>query len=128
MRELGLRLLGRQEPDPGPLLLAGLGQHELRAALEAQAESGRLRPFLSRLQIAQAPGRHQVDEQDELAVLGREEQPFRATLGSGQAPPLQRRQRRVDRLQRRDVRRPGLLDRKAETGSFQLPAPGLHLG
>jgi hypothetical protein len=34
--ELGLGLLGRLEPDSGPLLRAGLGQHELAAVLEAE--------------------------------------------------------------------------------------------
>jgi len=53
-----------------------------------------------------------VDEQDELAVLGREEQPLGPPLGARQRPPVERGKRRVECLQRRHVRRARVLDGK----------------
>ena len=92
VHELRLGLLGREQPDPGTFLLPGFRQHELGATLEAKAEGRRLRPLLSRAEVLQAPGGHQVDEQDELAVIGREEQPLRAPLAlrTGAGPPAPR--------------------------------------
>ena len=51
-----------------------------RAALEGEAERRRLRPLLAGAEAAEASGGHQVDEQDELAVVGREEEPLAAPL------------------------------------------------
>ena len=45
-----------------------------------------------------------------------------------EAPALERRQRRVERLQRRDVRRAGFLDRERRDGLVELAPPRLHLG
>ena len=45
-----------------------------------------------------------------------------------QPPALERRQRRVERLQRRDVRRPGALDRKRTHGIVERAAESLDLG
>ena len=42
-------------------------------------------------------------------------------------PALERRERRVERLQRRDVRRPGLHDRERAHRLVELATPGLHL-
>ena len=76
---------GRQQPDAGALLRAGLGQHELgavrRSAAGTRATSAPSRPAAG---SAGARG-HQVDEQDELAVLGREEQALGAPLGARRA-------------------------------------------
>ena len=63
----------------------------------------------------------------ELAVVRREEQALRASLGPGEPFPLKCREGRVERLQRRDVRRPGLDDRERRHGIVQPAAPGLHL-
>src|SRR5437660_222737 len=112
MRELRLGLLGREEPDAGALLRARLGEDELAAALEAQPERGRLRAFLPRTQVAHTARGHQVDLQDELAVVGREEEVFAAALGAFEPAAVEGLQRRVDRLQRRDVGRPRALDRE----------------
>ena len=43
-------------------------------------------------------------------------------------PALERRERRVERLQRRDVRGPGSLDRERAHRLVELAAPGFHLG
>jgi hypothetical protein len=69
-----------------------------------------------------------VDEQHELVVVGREQQALAASLGAGEPPAFERRQRGVEGLQRRDVRRPGLLDRKGANGIVQQAAPRLHFG
>ena len=90
VRELGLRRLGRHEPDAGALLRPGLGQHELAAVLEAEPERGRLRPLRARREVAQPPGAHQVDAQHELAVVGREEEPLAA-------PPAPAKRRALER-------------------------------
>ena len=68
-----------------------------------------------------------MDEQHELAVLGGEEEPLRAALGAGKTPTIERRERRVEGLQRRDVRRPGLLDREGADRIVQRSAPGFDL-
>ena len=83
--------------------------------------------FLAGLQVTQAPGGHQVHQQHQLAVLGWEEESLGAALGSGETPSLECRERRVERLQRRDVRRPGPLDRECAHGIVELAAPRLHL-
>src|SRR5207248_5747852 len=57
--ELLLGLLRRQEPDTGPFLRTGLGEHQLGAALEPQPESGRLRAVLAGAQVPQPAGAHQ---------------------------------------------------------------------
>jgi hypothetical protein len=128
VRQLRGRLLGCQQPDTGGLLLARLRQHELGAALEAKAERRGLRALLACLQVAQPAGGHQVDEQDELAVLRREEQPLGAPLRAAEAASLQLRERRVERLQRGDVRRPRFLDRERRNGPVEGATPGFHLG
>ena len=68
-----------------------------------------------------------MDEQNELAVLGREEQPLAPPLGACQPTALERRQRRVERLQRGDVRGAGFLDRERPHRVVQAAPPRLHL-
>ena len=110
------------------LLRPGLGQYELGATLKPEPERRGFRSLLARLEVAEAARRHQVHEQDELTVLGREEEPFRAAPGAGQPAALERVERRVEGLERRDVRRAGLLDRKGRDRAVERAAPGLHLG
>src|SRR4029453_6166302 len=62
-----------------------------------------------------------------LAVVGGEEQPLRPALGAGEPPALERRERRGGRLEPRDVRRPGLRDRKGTDRIVELTTPRLHL-
>ena len=71
--------------------------------------------------------RHQVDEEHELAVVGREEKALAASLGAAEATPLERVERRVEGLQRRDVRRARLRNRERRHGVVQLAPPRLHL-
>src|SRR3954453_5114593 len=125
--ELRLGRLGREQPDARPLLRAAFGEDELPAALEQEPERRRLRALLTGLEVAEAAGRHQVDEQDELAVLRREEKPLGPTIRSREPPAVERGERRIERLQRRDVRRPGLLDRKRGDGIVERAAPSFHL-
>ena len=56
------------------------------------------------------------------------QQALAAPLGSREPPALQRRQRRVERLQRRHVRRACLLDRERADGLVQRAPPRLDLG
>jgi hypothetical protein len=68
-----------------------------------------------------------VYEQHELSVVGPEEKSFAAPLGAPEPSTLQRVERRVERLQRRDVRRAGLRDRERRHLVVQLAPPRLHL-
>ena len=120
---------GVSSQTPAPLLRAGLGEHELAAVLEAEPEHRRLRRLRPGREVAQPPGAHQVDAQDELAVLGGEEQ----VLARAGARPRSRRpssvaQRRVERLHGRDVRRPGLRDRATRDERVELAHPRLDFG
>ena len=125
--QIGVGLLRRLEPDAGALLLSGLGEDELASVLEAQPEHRRLRAFFPG-EVAQPAGAHQVDAELELAVRRREEELFAAPPGTLEAPAVELPQRRVERLQRRDVRRPGLLDRRAGDERGELAHPRLDLG
>ena len=127
VRELLRDCLGGEEPDARALLLRVLGQDELRAALELEAERRRLRARFAGAQRLQPAGGHQVHDQHELAVLGREEQPLATALGPPEAPALELLERRVEGLQRRDVRRPGLRDRERGHRVIQPAPPRLHL-
>ena len=127
VRELGRRPFGREEPDARPLLPRVLRQDELRAACELQPERRCLRAGLARAERLQPAGGHQVHEQHELAVVGREEQPLPAALGPAEPAALELRERRIERLQGRDVRRPGLRDRERGHRVIQPAPPRLHL-
>src|SRR3954453_9799342 len=111
MRELLLGFLAREQPDARALLRARLREDEPGSTLEHELERRRLRPLVAELQQLEPPGGHEVDEQHEVVLLGREEQTLRAALGAGELPTLKRRQGRVERLQRRDVGGAGLDDR-----------------
>ena len=126
--ELRLGLLGCLEPDAGPLLRPGLREHELAAVLEAKPERRGLRALVAGCKMADAAGAHQVDPQLQLAVVGREEQPLPPPMGALEPPPFELPQRRVERLQRRDVRRPCLQDRGGRHERVELAQPRLHLG
>src|SRR5262249_56931579 len=76
VRKLGFRRLGGEQPDARTLLPRVLREDELRAAVELERERRRLRALLTRLEELQPPGGHQVDEQHELRVVGREEEPL----------------------------------------------------
>ena len=128
VRQLLVGLLRRLQPDAGPLLRAGLGEDELAAVLEAKSERRPLRAFRSRREVANPPRAHQVDPQLELAVVGREEEPFAAAAGALEAPTLERAQRRVEGLQRGDVGGAGLEHRRRRDERVELPHPGFHFG
>src|SRR6266571_8804381 len=128
VRELGLRRLGREEPDAGALLLSALREDELSAAGELEPERRRLRRLPAGRDVAEPARGHQVDEEDELAVLGREEETFAAAFRPAEATPLERRERRIEGLQRCDVPGAGLRDRERRDGIVQLAPPRLHLG
>ena len=80
MGELLIGRLWRQQPDAGALLRTCLGEHELSAALEAKTEGRGFWPLSAGDEVTKSPGRHQVHEQDELAILGRKQQPLAAAL------------------------------------------------
>ena len=125
VRELGLECVRVQQPDPGPLLLPGLGQDQLGAVGEAEPEHRRLRRLCSRGVVAEAAGAHQVYAHHELPVLGREEQVLAAPPRPCEAPADERRGGWVERLQGGDVGRPGLLDGCARHERVELPHPRL---
>ncbi len=112
VRQLLLDRLRRVEPDLGALLRAGLGEDERAAVIEGQAEGRRLRLLVAVTQEAKPPRAHEVDMQDELAVLGRQEDVLRAPLGTGEAAAFERGERRVVGLEGGDVRRARLGDRE----------------
>src|SRR5205807_4972854 len=122
VRKLSLDLLGSQQPDPSALLRARLGQDELRPAVELEPERGCLRALLAATEILEPPGSHQVHEQHELAVIRREVEALRPPPRTLEAPALERGERRVEGLQRCDVRRAGLRDRE-RTHRLVEPAP-----
>src|SRR4051794_35751562 len=126
MRNLFSRRLRGEEPHPSALLLGVLREDELRAALELERERRRLRRLVPGLQELQAARGHEVDHEDQLAVVGREEKPLTAPLRSAEAPALELFEWRVERLQRRDVRRPRLRDREGGDGIIELAPPRLH--
>src|SRR2546423_14455498 len=72
--ELGLRRLRGEEPDPGALLLPGLGEEQLCAARALEAEGGRLGRLSAGGDEAEPARGHQVDGAHERAVRGPEEQ------------------------------------------------------
>ena len=121
------RRLRREEPDAGALLLRVLGQDELRAADELERER-RASSAPSRL-----PGGTSAVPPSSGGRAGRAR---RRRSGRGaacraarrrEAPALERRERRVERLQRRDVRRAGFRDRERRDRVRQLSPPRLHL-
>jgi hypothetical protein len=69
-----------------------------------------------------------VDQEDELVVVGREQEALRAALDAAEALAFERLQRRVERLQRGDVRGTCLLDRRPLHVRVELAAPRLDLG
>ena len=74
------------------------------------------------------PGAHQVDAKLERLVGGREEKPLAAPAGSGEAPALELAQRRVERLQRRDMSRSRLQHGRSRHERIELADPRLDLG
>jgi hypothetical protein len=69
-----------------------------------------------------------MHHQDELAVGGRQQEPLGTPLDAAEALPVERGDRRVERLQRRNVGRPGVLDRRLLDERVELTAPGFDLG
>ena len=128
MCELGLEALGREEPDAGALLLASFGQHQLAAVLEREPEHRRLRRLRAGSVVAQPPRAHQVDTKDEPAVLGREEQVLAAAARTRERLPLEGRERWLERLHGRDVRRPGASDGRPLDERVELAHPRLDFG
>ena len=125
--QLRLGRLRREQPDSRPLLRSGLRQDEPRATFEDELERGRLRPLLARPEVPQPAGGHQVHEQDELPVVGREEQALGPPPGALEAAPFERREGRIEGLQRGDVRGARPHDRERRDGRVELAPPCLHL-
>ena len=67
-----------------------------------------------------------MHEQDELAVGGGEEESLAAALRAAEPASLEHLQRRIERLQRGNVRRPGLRDREGRHRVIELAPPRLH--
>src|SRR5256714_10261399 len=101
--QLGLRRLRGEEPDAGALLLSGLGEEQLCAARELEPEGGRLGRLSAGGDEAEPACGHQVDEQHELLVRGREEKSLPAPLGAAELAPLERCDRRGGGPERRGL-------------------------
>jgi hypothetical protein len=69
-----------------------------------------------------------VDVEDELVVVRVEEEMLAAPAGAVEPPTFERRERRVVRLQRGDVRRAGSLDRERGDRVVEDPPVRLDLG
>ena len=128
MRDLGVQRFRPEEPHAGPLLRPALRQDQLRAVLEPEPERGCLRPLLSRAQVLEAAGAHQVHDEEELLVFRRQDQPLAAPARAKEPLALEDGERRIERLQRRDVPRAGLCDRERPHRLVERAAKRLHLG
>jgi hypothetical protein len=69
-----------------------------------------------------------MNVEDEVALVGGEEQVLAAPARAGEPPPLERRERGVVGLQRRDVRGAGPLDREGGDGVLERSPVRLDLG
>ncbi len=78
------RASGVSKPHARPLLLPSFGEHELPAALEAEAEHRRLRSLRAWREIAEPPGAHEMDAEHEIAGVGGEE---RGSSRGARRPP-----------------------------------------
>ncbi len=120
-------LLSGDEPNARPLLLARLGEDELTAVGEAQAEHRRLRALRPGRDVAQPARAHQMYAQHEIRILDREQEVLAAASRTFEAPTVELGERRRERLQRRDVRGSRLLDRRAGHERVELPHPRFDL-
>src|SRR5262245_30470389 len=82
VRELRVATFGREQPRSATALLARLGEDELAPVGEREPEHRRLRRLRPGSVIPQPAGAHQVDPEDELAVLGGEEEVLAAPPGT----------------------------------------------
>ena len=128
VREIRVELRRRHEPDSGAFLLPRLRQQELVASCEPEPEHGRLRPLRSRCEVAESTRAHEVDAEHELPVLRGKEEVLAAAARALKTASLERRERRVERLQGGDVCGTGFLDRRARDQRSELAHPRLHLG
>ena len=127
VRELGLRGLRPQQPDARALLRPGFRELQLAAVDEPQPKHRRLRSLAALRYVLQPAGAHQMHEHDELAVVGRQQEPLRPPFDAPQPLALERLQRRIERLQRGDVGGARLLDRRPLDERIELTAPRLDL-
>ena len=128
MGEVLVELCLRDEPHAGSLLLPRLCENELCPVEEAHAEHRRLRSLRAGREVAQPPGAHEVDAHDEILASDRKQEVLAAPVRALEAAAVERRERGVEGLQRRDVRRAGLLDRRTRYQWIELAHPRLHLG
>ena len=125
--EVLVELRGCDEPHARPFLLPGLGQHELAAVREPRPEHRRLRSLCTGREVAQPAGAHEVDAEDEIVAIEWEEEVLPASARALEAPPVELGERRSERLERRDMRGPGLLDGRAGYQRVELANPGFDL-
>ena len=128
VRELRLQFVRAVEAHLRTLLRPCLGQDDRATALEREPEGRRLRALGAWLEVAHASGAHQVDVEDELAVVGGEEEVLPAPPRSFEATAFQGGERRVERLQRCDVCRARLFDRVGADQAVERPAERFDLG
>ena len=91
--EVGELLLDRRggvEADLGAFLRSGFGEDERAPVLELEPERWRLGLLVAVAQVAEPACAHQVDVEDELPVLGREEEVLRPALGAREPVSFER--------------------------------------
>ena len=126
--QVGLQDVRLVEPDAGLLARARLGEDEGAPVREGKPERG-LRGLLpAGPDVAEPSGGHQVHVENELAVVGGEEQVLAAPARAREPTALEGGERRVERLHRRDVRGPGPLDRRRGYRAVERAAESLDLG
>ena len=124
VRELRGKRVRCEEPDTRASLLAGLGQHELSAVREREAEHGRLGCLRSRGVIAQSTRAHQMNAEDERSVRRGKEKVLAAAPRAREPVADEPRERRVERLHGRDVRGADARDCRPRDERIELPHPG----
>jgi hypothetical protein len=67
-----------------------------------------------------------MDAENELAVVGWEEQVLSAAVRSGEPPSCERCEGRIECFHGRNVRRAGALDRRPRDERVELAHPRLH--
>ena len=120
-------LVGGQQLRPGALLGAELAQAQLAAVVEPdQQPRGAVAQRRALVEQLQPAGRHQVDEQRQVAGLDDEhlaDAPHAVQLAAGE-----RVERRVERLQRDHARRQRGLDARARDAGRQAARGDLDFG
>ena len=118
---------GRSSQTPARFRLPASVSTSSPPSSKRRRKTGVFGPCSPGREIADPPGAHQVNHQRQLAVLGRKEQSLCPSVGARDPLAGERRERRIERLQRCDMRGAGLRDRAAPRPRGRGPAARLRL-